>query len=119
MTSIAATTAAAAISTSKGTAVFAELAETTKLAVITEALKPTETGSGVVEEVVTVAREEIGITLRHLVSIIAPRETLNELTLHQKPRCFEKAKAEHNNAHENGFYKANVPKIHGLDLMTV
>ncbi len=119
MTSISAAAATAAISTSKGTTILAELAETTKFAVITEALKPAETCSGVVEEVATVAREEVGIALRHLVSIVAPRETLNELTLHQKPRSFEKAKAKHNNADENGFNKANIPKIHGLDLMTI
>lgn len=119
MTSITAAAATTAVSTSKGTTILAELAKTTKFAVITKALKAAETGSGVVEEVVTVAREEIGITLRHLVSVIAPRETLNELTLHQKPRGFKKAKAEHNNADENGFNKANVPKIHGLDLMTI
>ncbi len=80
MRSLFAHGAAAAIAAKEGLTVFAQFAESAELAEVSSPFKAAEFQTCVMQEVVGVfVVEHVGVRLRNLVGIIAPRKTLLQL----------------------------------------
>lgn len=113
-----AATAAIAAAGEEAAAVFAQLTETAKLAVLAKAFQTAKGRTCVMEKIFIVAREEAGVALWYLVGIIAPGKAFHEPPPHQKTRHRDKAQPDHHQKDKKELKDCNVPELHISSLLT-